>query len=88
MVFQIALIVFVVLFVLGLSSNKFKSNRHHTWTKEDSEELRKTFEAGRKHNEKLYKEMEIRKEERRNNKVVSEEVRKEREKTWDYYDIG
>lgn len=32
--------------------------------------------------------MEIRKEERRNNKVVSEEVRKEREKTWDYYDIG
>lgn len=88
MVFQIALIVFVVLVVLGLSSNKFKSNRHLTWTKEDSEELRKTFEAGRRHNEKLYKEMEIRKEERRNNKVVSEEVRKEREKTWDYYDIG
>lgn len=88
MVFQIALIVFVVLVVLGLSSNKFKSNRHLTWTKEDSEELRRTFEAGRRHNEKLYKEMEIRKEERRNNKVVSEEVRKEREMTWDYYDIG
>ena len=88
MVFQIALIVFVVLVVLGLSSNKFKSNHHHTWTKEDSEELRRTFEANRMYNEKLSKEMEIRKEERRNNKVVSEEVRKEREKTWDYYDIG
>lgn len=82
-----SLIAMIVVFAFGLKSGKYKSNRY-TWTKKDSEKLKSAIEASRKHNEKLCREMEIRKEERRNNVVVPEEIKKIREKTWDYYDIG
>ena len=76
----------IVLIVVFACSKKYSSNHSHTWTEKDSEELHRIFEENRQRNIKLNKEMEIRKAE--NHRPVSEEVRKEREKTWDYYDIG
>lgn len=76
----------IVLIVVFACTKKYSSNHSHTWKEKDSKDLHRIFEENRQRNIKLKREMEIRKEE--NYRPVSEKVRKEREKTWDYYDIG
>lgn len=86
MLVEILTISMIVIIVVFACTKKYGSKNSHAWTDEDSKDLHEIFEKSRQRSIKLKKEMEIRKEE--NYRPVSEEVRKEREKTWDYYDIG
>jgi predicted nucleic acid-binding protein len=66
------------------------SGKHKRYgdSKSDSEEIRKLFEYSAKRRHQEYEEMKIRQYEIENHITVSDEVRKEREKTWIYFDKG